>query len=76
VCSKAFSRFLGVKETTGFTGTNGRLYGSTVNTGYLKTLRAAVGPGRAMAVVVRGLAGNILPSQWSFAKSGGKGGKP
>ncbi|MFF7535117.1 hypothetical protein ACFZB2_39500 [Streptomyces bobili] len=75
VCSKAFSKFLGVKETTEFKDSNGRLYGRTVNTGYLNTLRAAVGRGRAMAVVVRGMAGNMLPSQWSFARSGGKGGK-
>lgn len=75
-CSKAFSRFCGVKETTEFTESNGRLYGHTVNTRYLNSLRSVVGRGRAMGVVVRGMAKNMLPSQWSFTmRSGGRSGR-
>ncbi|MEU3283936.1 RHS repeat domain-containing protein [Streptomyces longwoodensis] len=75
-CSTAFSKFVGAGEAEEFTGTNGRLYGNTVDKGYMSALRAAVGRGRAMAVVVKGLASNRLPAQWSFTiRSGGRGGR-
>lgn len=65
-CSKAFSKFLGEKETNAYKGTNGKLFGRTVDTTYLKEVRAAVGKGGAMPVVTRAMFKGVLPSQWSF----------
>ncbi|WP_430379382.1 RHS repeat-associated core domain-containing protein [Streptomyces sp. B1-3] len=70
-CSKSLSKFLGVPETEEFKDTNGRLYGRTVDSSYLKELRQVAGRGGAMPVVTRAMFKGLLPDQWSFnIKSG------
>ncbi|MGW0844988.1 RHS repeat-associated core domain-containing protein [Streptomyces sp. NPDC002787] len=71
-CSRAYSKFLGVKETTKFKGTNGRIFGRTVDSAYLKSVRQTVGKGSAMSVVTRAMFKGLLPAQWSWTiRSGG-----
>ncbi|MEU9473284.1 RHS repeat-associated core domain-containing protein [Streptomyces avermitilis] len=71
-CSKHMSKFLGVEDTGEFRGTNGQIYGRTVNASYLKEVRQSVGKGGAMPVVSRAMAKGLLPGQWNFTvRSGG-----
>ncbi|WP_371601212.1 RHS repeat-associated core domain-containing protein [Streptomyces sp. NBC_00564] len=71
-CSKNLSKFLGVKETGEFKGTNGQIYGRTVDAAYMKEMRQSVGKGGAMPVVTRAMAKGLLPGQWSWVmRSGG-----
>ncbi|MEU9919151.1 ricin-type beta-trefoil lectin domain protein [Streptomyces sp. NPDC051001] len=71
VCSKNLAKFLGVPETDEFKGTNGRLFGRTVDAAYLKEARQVAGRGGAMPVVTKAMYKGLLPGQWSFnVKSG------
>ncbi|MFI1420180.1 hypothetical protein ACH4VX_19775 [Streptomyces sp. NPDC020731] len=73
-CSKNLSKFLGVRETEKFHGTNGQVFGRTVDSTYLKEVRKAAGRGSAMNVVTKAMANGILPGQWSWTLRG-KGGR-